>query len=110
MKPNIRYLTYINSSHAKTNSKGFYLKIRNNTSCIYDIRLEGLVLLAQEKIIPQKIIKHTIDYNDTVSLLSFHKMQPDYIYCKYNVYIAFDNSTGINCLLEHLIKFESLFC
>ncbi len=36
--------------------------------------------------------KNTIDYNNTVSLLSFHKMQPDYIYCKYIIYIAFDNS------------------
>ncbi len=54
------------------------------------ILLEGLVVLAQEKIIPQKIIKNTIDSNNTASLLSFHKMQPDYIYCKYNIYIAFD--------------------
>ncbi len=33
-------------------------------------------------------------------------MQPDYIYCKYNIYIAFDNSN--NYYLSFGIKFESL--
>ncbi len=74
------------------------------------ILLEGLVVLAQEKIIPQKIIKNTIDSNNTASLLSFHKMQPDYIYCKYNIYIAFDYIAWIavvitiNCLFGTLYK------
>ncbi len=55
------------------------------------ILLAGLVVLAQEKIIPQKIIKtyHWITMTQS-AYFSFHKMQPDYIYCKYNVYIAFD--------------------
>ncbi len=42
--------------------------------------LISVVLTLQEKIIPPKITQNTIDYNNTASLLSFHKMQPDYIY------------------------------
>ncbi len=49
--------------------------------------------LYRRKLYLQRLHKNTIDYNNTVSLLSFHKMQPDYIYIviKY-IYIAFDNS------------------
>ncbi len=52
MKPNIRYLTYINSSHAKTNSKGFYLRLEI-THRAYDAI--SVVLTLQEKIIPQRL-------------------------------------------------------
>ncbi len=105
MKPNIRYLTYINSSHAKTNSKGFYLKIRNNTSCIYDIRLEGLVLLAQEKNYTSK------DYKNIPLITMTQSAYFHLIKCSLTIYIVnimyillLITATGINCLLEHFIK------
>ncbi len=54
MKPNIRYLTYINSFHAKTNQTRFYLKIKTTHRAYNSIIV---VLTLQETIIPQKIIK-----------------------------------------------------
>ncbi len=54
-----------------------------------------------------RLHKNTIDYNNTVSLLSFHKMQPDYIYIVNKIYILLlITATGIIYLLG--IKFESL--
>ncbi len=66
--------------------------------------LISVVLTLQENIIPPRLHKNTIDYNNTVSLLSFHKMQPDYIYIVNKIYILLlITATGIICLLG--IKF-----
>ncbi len=43
----------------------FYLEIKTTHRAYSSIIV---VLTLQETIIPQKIIKHTIDYNDTASL------------------------------------------
>ncbi len=81
MKPNSAYFLHVNSFPAKTH-KGFKLRLKT-THHAYDTI--SVVLTLQEKIIPPKITQNTIDYNNTVSLLSFINAT-DYIYCKYIIY------------------------
>ncbi len=105
----IQHISYTLIVFLLRHTKGFKLKIKNNTSCIWCYKCS--THFTGENYTSKDYTK-TMDYNNTVSLLSFHKMQPDYIYCKYNIYIAFDYIAWIavitiNCLGTLYKSFES---